>query len=189
MWCAIPSTCVISHADHYGRPSTLHRHHELRRTQVGHAASHSVFELQCSWSRTCRELDRPAPSRAPCHALRGHASAPAERPSRGLVGFLGPAASDRDRLRRAIELSSFKALRKQEEEHRFRERSSCPAALLPRGQGGGLAREADRAQVEALVAVNEVQMRRFGYWPVKDWSPASSIAAPRREATRPPIPA
>jgi hypothetical protein len=60
----------------------------------------------------------------------------------GLVGFLG-LPPDRDRLRRAIELSSFKALRKQEEEHGFRERSTAQERFFRRGQSGRVAREAD----------------------------------------------
>ena len=97
------------------------------------------------------------------------------RPSAGWWASCG-LPPDRDRLRRAIELSSFKALRKQEEEHGFRERSTAQARFFREGKAGGWREKLTRAQVETMVAVNEAPMRRFGYWPVKDWQPASQAA-------------
>jgi len=135
---------------------------------------HSVFELQCSWSRHV-ESWTGRPHRA-LHVMRYEDLhlRPLETFG-GLVGFLG-LPPDRDRLRRAIELSSFKALRKQEEEHGFRERSTAQERFFREGKAGGWREKLTRAQVETMVAVNEAPMRRFGYWPVKDWQPASQAA-------------
>ncbi len=45
------------------------------------------------------------------------------------------------------------------------------------GRAGGWREKLTPVQVESLVAVNEVQMRRFGYWPVKGWDPQRQAAS------------
>ncbi len=135
----------------------------------------SVFELQCSWSRHV-ESWTARPHRA-LHVMRYEDMLlrPIETFS-GLVRFLG-LPDERDRLARAVELSSFKALRQQEDLHGFRERSTAQQRFFREGRAGGWREKLTRAQVESLVAVHEVQMRRFGYWPVKDWAPARHAAS------------
>jgi hypothetical protein len=143
---------------------------------------HSVFELQCSWSRHV-ESWTGQPHRA-LHVMRYEDMhlRPLETFS-GLVSFLG-LPLERDRLRRAIELSSFKSLRKLEDEHGFRERSTSQERFFREGKAGGWRDKLSRAQVEAMVAVNEAQMRRFGYWPIKDWKPEAQAAGAQAPASR-----
>jgi hypothetical protein len=92
------------------------------------------------------------------------------------VRFLG-LPDDRERLARAIKLSSFKELRKKEDAHGFIERSSAQQRFFREGKAGGWREKLTPVQVQSLVAVNEPQMRRFGYWPVKDWNPECQAAA------------
>jgi hypothetical protein len=170
-----PLDVVLSHADHYGE--SVDRSVDIMNSENAKAATgdHTVFELQCSWSRNV-ESWTGRPHRA-LHVMRYEDMhmRPLETFS-GLVRFLG-LPEERERLRRAIEQSSFKALRKQEEEHGFRERSAAQQRFFREGKIGTWRDKLTPAQVEALVAVNETQMRRFGYWPAKDWSPARQSAA------------
>jgi hypothetical protein len=94
----------------------------------------------------------------------------------GLVQFLRLPVSP-ERLQRAIELSSFKNLRKKEDETGFAERSKKSERFFRQGKAGGWRDVLTPAQVEAVVAVHEVQMRRFGYWPAKDWPMVSQAAS------------
>ncbi len=170
-----PLDVVISHADHYGL--TIDQSIDVLNSEnaKSNTGEHSVFELQCSWSRHV-ESWTARPHRA-LHVMRYEDMLlrPIETFS-GLVRFLG-LPDERDRLARAVELSSFKALRQQEDLHGFRERSTAQQRFFREGRAGGWREKLTRAQVESLVAVHEVQMRRFGYWPVKDWAPARHAAS------------
>ncbi len=136
-----PLDVLISHADHYG--TTIDESIDIMNSPNAKSDSgiHSVFELQCSWSRhveswtgrphralhVMRYEDlhlRPLETfgglvRLPRAAARARPAAPRHRAFllQGLAQAGGGA-----RLPRAL--------------HR-------PGALLPRGQGGGMAREAD----------------------------------------------
>jgi len=127
-----PLDVLISHADHYG--TTIDESIDIMNSPNAKSDSgiHSVFELQCSWSRHV-ESWTGRPHRA-LHVMRYEDLhlRPLETFG-GLVGFLG-LPPDRDRLRRAIVLSSFKALRKQEEEHGFRERSTAQERFFREGR-------------------------------------------------------
>ena len=46
----------------------------------------------------------------------------------------------------------------------------------PVTKAGGWRNVLTAPQVEAVVAAHEPMMRRFGYWPAKDWSPKSAAA-------------
>src|SRR5215468_5037107 len=170
-----PLDVVISHADHYGE--TIEQAIDVLNSQNAkvETGTDSVFELQCAWSRHV-ESWTARPHRA-LHIMRYedmHA-----RPMEtfgGLVRFLN-LPDGRERLGRAIELSSFKELRKKEEEHGFRERSSSQQRFFREGRTGGWRDKLTAAQAESLVAANEAQMRRFGYWPVNDRNPQHQAAA------------
>jgi hypothetical protein len=135
----------------------------------------TVFELHCSWSRHV-ESWTGRPHRA-LHVMRYEDMLARPRQTfGGLVQFLR-LPQIRERLNHAIELSSFKELRRQEEGRGFDERSSAQQRFFREGVAGGWRKTLTRAQVESLVAVNEAQMRRFGYWPVAGWEAARGAAA------------
>lgn len=79
--------------------------------------------------------------------------------------FLG-LNSPRDRLERAIEASSFKSLRAQEDEKGFRERSYKAEKFFRVGKAGQWRTTLSKAQVDRVVGAHKEQMERFGYWPL-----------------------
>jgi hypothetical protein len=83
----------------------------------------------------------------------------------------------RERLQRAIDLSSFEKLREKEEKTGFSERSSKSKRFFREGKAGGWRDVLTPAQVHAVVAAHEPQMRRFGYWPVRDWPKVPETAS------------
>ena len=78
--------------------------------------------------------------------------------------FLGLNAP-RQRLERAVELSSFDSLRKQEEKRGFRERSNKTDKFFRVGKAGQWREVLTQAQIDRVVEANKEQMQRFGYWP------------------------
>ena len=170
-----PLDMVISHADHYAR--TIDETIRITSSEEALMASgpSTVYELHCSWSRHVQSWTG-RPHRA-LHVMRYEdmLSRP-EETFGGLVQFLHLPA-DKKRLKRAIELSSFGNLRKMEEERGFIERQANQKRFFREGKSGGWREVLTPAQVAAVVAAHEPEMRRFGYWPVKDWAPAPVAAA------------
>ena len=83
----------------------------------------------------------------------------------GLAKFMG-LNPPRERLLRAIERSSFKALREQEEKKGFKERSPHAQRFFREGRSGQWRDMLTPAQVDKIVERNKEQMQRFGYWPL-----------------------
>ena len=77
--------------------------------------------------------------------------------------FLGLSPS-RARLKKAIANSSFRVLRKQEDEHGFRERSEH-TRFFRSGQAGQWRKVLTSEQVAAIVSAHREQMERFNYVP------------------------
>ncbi len=169
-----PLDMVISHADHYG--FTIDQ--SIANTGLEELKINSgklfTYEIQCSWSRHVESwTGRPSPT---LHVMRYEdMKAHPMETFAGLVQFLRLPAG-RDRLRRAVDLSSFEALRKKEEQQGFTERSEKSKRFFRQGKAGGWRDVLTPAQVAAVVAAHETQMRRFGYWPAKDWSAKSEAA-------------
>ena len=170
-----PLDVVASHADHYGL--TLDGSIDVMNSENAKVdtGNDTVFELHCSWSRHV-ESWTGRPHRA-LHVMRYEDMLARPRQTfGGLVQFLR-LPQIRERLNHAIELSSFKELRRQEESRGFSERSIAQQRFFREGVPGGWRQTLTRAQVESLVAVNETQMRRFGYWPVTGREVARGAAA------------
>jgi hypothetical protein len=167
-----PLDMVISHADHYGETidqSIINTSLEECKVASGEG---NVFELHCSWSRNVESWTaRPSPL---LHVMRYEDMQlrPVETFG-GLLQYLRLPVEG-DRLRRAIELSSFESLKKKEEQQGFMERPAKDRPFFRKGKAGAWRDVLTAAQVEAVVASHEPLMRRFGYWPAKDWSPKSA---------------
>ena len=169
-----PLDMVISHADHYGETidEAINVINIAESKMV--TGDESVYEIHCSWSRHVESwTERPNPA---LHIMRYEdmKTRPMETFG-GLAQFLH-LPPDRERLRRTIERSSFESLRKMEEAKGFNERSSASKRFFRQGKAGGWRQTLTSAQVEAIVAVHEKQMRRFGYWPDKEWLAAYESA-------------
>ena len=70
------------------------------------------------------------------------------------------------RLERAIERSSFKALREQEDQKGFKEKSPHAQKFFREGRSGQWRDVLTPPQVDKIVSLHKEQMQRFGYWPI-----------------------
>jgi hypothetical protein len=82
-----------------------------------------------------------------------------------MAEFLG-LKPPRKRLEKAIELSSFKSLRSQEDKKGFGEKSPFADKFFREGRSGQWRDVLTPAQVEKVVSTHKEQMQRFGYWPI-----------------------
>ena len=82
----------------------------------------------------------------------------------GLVRFLNIQASE-DRIRKAVEHSSFKVLRKLEERDGFWERTDVQKNFFRKGESGSWRDELSAGEIRAIVDTHRAQMERFGYVP------------------------
>ena len=168
-----PLDMVISHADHYG--FTIDESIDkiaIEELRVG--SGEFTYEIHCSWSRHVESWTaNPSPA---LHVMRYEdMKTQPVRAFDGLVQFLRLPVN-RERLARAIEHSSFDTLRKMEDQQGFLERSNKSARFFRQGKSGGWRDVLTPEQVERVVAAHEKQMRRFGYFPIKDW-PANAASA------------
>lgn len=79
-----------------------------------------------------------------------------------IIGVLGHEV-DKERLRWAIDLTSFDRMQAAETEHGFREQSRHNDSFFRRGVAGGWRDELSTGQVRDIVQANHAMMRRFGY--------------------------
>lgn len=82
----------------------------------------------------------------------------------GLAAFLN-LGREPARLKRALEFSSFRSLKAQEQEHGFVERSPNSRRFFRKGRKNQWRGVLSRDQVAAVVAAHREQMRRFKYLP------------------------
>ena len=75
-------------------------------------------------------------------------------------------AAPRARIERAIERASFKALRAQEDEKGFREKSPHAQKFFREGRAGQWRDLLSQSQIDRVVDRHKEQMQRFGYWPL-----------------------
>jgi len=83
----------------------------------------------------------------------------------GAIAAFLDLAPPRERLERAIRLSSFKVLREQEKRHGFAEKNPAAASFFRKGRAGAWRHAFDDDQAAAVVAAHRAVMERFGYLP------------------------
>ncbi len=71
-----------------------------------------------------------------------------------------------EQLRKAIEYSSFRKLKEQEEKKGFRERPEVSKVFFRSGKSGEWREKLTPEQVEKIVSAHKEQMKRFGYYPL-----------------------
>jgi hypothetical protein len=81
-----------------------------------------------------------------------------------LVRFLN-IDTTKQRIRKAVEHSSFETLRRMEERDGFWERTIAQKKFFRRGQAGGWRDELTDEEAHAIVDTHRAQMERFGYVP------------------------
>ena len=122
-----------------------------------------VAEPMGSWSEHVASwVDAPLPRRHVVRYEDMHA-API-RTFGAIAAFLG-LAPPRDRLERAIKLSSFKVLRDQEKRHGFAEKSTAAERFFREGRTEAWRQALTTDQARAIVAGHRPVMERFGYVP------------------------
>lgn len=159
-----PRDVVLSAADHYGL--TVDQAIEMMndKSTRGHGMpGNTVYERMSSWSdhvkswtgwkHTALQVLRYEDMLAdPLGQLGGVARK---------LGITG----DAERIRRAVEFSSFKTLQKQEAQTGFVEKSVNSARFFRSGRAGGWRDKLTADQAAAIERDHAVQMRRFGYLP------------------------
>lgn len=156
-----PLDLVISLADHYGVDIDQAIEVMNDPNNGGLADGNIVFEIHSSWSNHVHSwTHRRHPGllvvryedmlQKPLHAFGA------------ITRFMGLKPS-RERLERAIELSSFKNLRAQEEAKGFREKSERGTSFFRVGKAGQWREKLTNAQIDRVVEHHHAEMRRFGY--------------------------
>ncbi|WP_374381036.1 sulfotransferase domain-containing protein [Dongia sp.] len=159
-----PLDLVISLADHYG--VDIDKAIEVMNdpNNGGLADGNIVFEVHSSWSIHVKSWTQ-RPHRG-LHVVRYEDML--GKPLHtfgGISKFLGLNVP-RARLDRAIELSSFKNLRQQEEAKGFQEKSTKGSKFFRVGKSGQWKDTLTEAQIDRIVGQHKEQMERFGYWPL-----------------------
>lgn len=161
-----PLDVVISYADHYGL--TLDAAIAAMATPGLQSENEEIhcYERYGSWSEHVMSwTHRPTPG---LHIVRYEDMLTSPHKAfAGVTAFLGLKVP-RDRLDKALKLSSFKVLREQEKRHGFIERTANSQRFFREGKAGQWRKTLTAQQIEALTAVHREQMARFGYWPLPD---------------------
>ncbi|WP_119460554.1 sulfotransferase domain-containing protein [Rhodospirillaceae bacterium SYSU D60014] len=158
-----PLDVVISHSHHYGLSidDSIGALNTPRLESINDDTH--VYEHHGSWSEHVMSWTRqPSPG---LHVVRYEDMLDAPiKTFGGIAAFLG-LKPPRERLKKAIKLSSFKVLREQEKRQGFIERSTNTEHFFREGRAGQWRRLLTPEQIEALVSVHREQMARFGYLP------------------------
>ncbi len=159
-----PLDVCISLADHYGSSIDDAITFMNAMTTGTNTGDHLVFETHKNWTTHVESwTNQPGPW---LHIARYEdmLNKPMVAFSR-VARFLG-LNPPRARLERAIERSSFKSLRAQEDQKGFRERSYKAEKFFRVGKAGQWRTALSKPQIDQVVEVNKEQMARFGYWPL-----------------------
>jgi hypothetical protein len=156
-----PLDVVISYSHHLGW--TIDQTIELMAASAARTPSGEAFvtEKICSWSVHV-ESWTARPNRT-LHVVR-YEDMHAEpiKTFGGIAAFLG-LKPPRERLERAIRLSSFKVLQEQEKRHGFIERSPVAERFFRQGKAGQWRAALSEAQIQRVMTDHAAQMDRFGY--------------------------
>jgi hypothetical protein len=158
-----PLDVLISYSHHLGQPLDYMIDYMSCIGASTLTNEQNVYELQGSWTENVESwTDPPNPK---VHVMRYEDMLEAPLGAfTGLVEFLG-LERDRQRIAKAVKLSSFKVLREQERRHGFRERPPQAKAFFRDGSAGQWRKLLTPEQVGKMVAAHRAQMARFGYVP------------------------
>lgn len=161
-----PLDLVISLADHYGVDIDKAIEVMSDPNNGGLADGNIVFEIHSSWSMHVKSwTQNPHPG---LHVVRYEDMlAKPLHTFGGITQFLG-LKPPRATLERAIEQSSFKNLRAQEEAKGFQEKSAKGSKFFRVGKSGQWRDVLTPAQIEQVISKHQEQMTRFGYYPLEN---------------------
>ncbi|HEX3499159.1 MAG TPA: sulfotransferase domain-containing protein [Stellaceae bacterium] len=123
----------------------------------------NVYEFYDSWSgHVASWTATPSPT---LHVMRYEDMlANPQKSFAAVVKFLGIEAP-RQRIEKAVRLSSFQVLKEQERRQGFRERPRAMEAFFREGKAGQWKKVLSKEQIAAIVSAHREQMERFGYVP------------------------
>jgi hypothetical protein len=123
----------------------------------------NVYEIYDTWSEHVASWTAtPSPT---LHVMRYEDMlANPQKSFASVVKFLGIEAP-RQRIEKAIKLSSFTVLKEQERRQGFRERPDGVPAFFREGKAGQWKKILTAEQIDAIVTTHREQMARFGYVP------------------------
>lgn len=159
-----PLDVVVSYSHHYGLP--LDQAIAAMATPGLQSANEELhcYERYGSWSEHVMSWTGRATSGL--HIVRYEDMLASPRKTfAGVAAFLGLKIA-RERLDKAIKLSSFRVLREQEKRHGFIERTANSKWFFREGKADQWRQALTASQVESMATVHREQMSRFGYWPL-----------------------
>jgi len=158
-----PLDVAISFSHH--NRTTVDNIIEFMNTKAAATVSNAtnVYEFYDTWSgHVASWTATPSPT---LHVMRYEDMlANPQKSFAAVVKFLGIEAP-RQRIEKAVRLSSFQVLKEQERRQGFRERPRAMEAFFREGKAGQWKKVLTKEQVAAIVAVHREQMERFGYVP------------------------
>lgn len=156
-----PLDLVLSLADHYG--VDVDKAIEVMNDphNGGLADGRIVYEVHSSWSR---HVESWTQNRHPgLHVVRYEDMLTKPLHAFGNIARFMGLKPPRERLDRAIELSSFKNLRAQEDKTGFREKSDKGSKFFRVGRSGQWQETLTSAQIDRVINDHHEQMKRFSY--------------------------
>jgi hypothetical protein len=158
-----PRDVAISYASHIGGTIDDAIKRMATRGFETSGSQYSAFEVYGSWSEHVLSWTR-RPNRA-LYIMRYEDMLAAPEATFGKLARHLLLRPEPEQLRRAIELSSFENLQRQEAEKGFREKPKQAERFFRKGEAGQWKSDLTPAQAKRVVAAHGEQMRRFGYLP------------------------
>jgi hypothetical protein len=122
-----------------------------------------IFEIMGSWSGHVRSWTQPKPKNT--LVLRYEDCVADTFGTFGRLAKMLKLTNDDNVIREAVEATAFKNLKKQEEEHGFRERPEKAKAFFRSGTAGGWRNVLRPQQVKRIEKAHSAMMQRFNYEP------------------------
>ena len=158
-----PLDVVLSFANHFGVSIDKAIDSMAKEGGLTKPSESNVVEFINSWSTHVKSWTQIPNPRLHVTRYEDMLEEPAQTFGK-VAQFLG-LDPPRERLLRAIEFSSFKELRKQEDESGFKEKSVNADRFFRSGRRDQWRKKLTAAQVRRVVSAHREQMERFGYVP------------------------
>jgi Family of unknown function (DUF6065)/Sulfotransferase domain len=156
-----PLDVAISYAHHSGQSVDVTIRNMATPGLKSKPFEGKVYEVLGSWNQNVASW--MGMTRRPVHLMRYEDMlANPERSFAALAGFLRLKPSA-EQLKRAIAKSSFAELRRQEEQHGFKERPAQAAQFFREGRAGQWREVLAQKQIEDICTAHAPIMQRFGY--------------------------
>ena len=158
-----PLDVAISYGHHMGKTTDDAIRQMEQEGLETNVTEKSVYEVYSSWSHHVQSWTR-RPNRA-VYIMRYEDML--ERPVRtfGALARHLLMTPTKGQLMKAIDLSSFEKLQKQEDKEGFNEKPEVSEKFFRAGKSGQWKDELSGAQIARIVTVHRTQMKRFGYIP------------------------